>query len=235
MVLSNTYYYGNHPILVAVDNIIFGFDLIEERLKVLLFKRLVEPYAGEWSLIGSFVQDGQDIDDAAANVLKELTGITDVYLEQLKTYGNANRDTGERVISIAYYSLLKLQDDNAQLRDQHDSFWFDIAEVPELVLDHSLMVKDAIRKLKIKARRSPIGFELLPEKFTLRQFKSLYEQIYQAEIDDRNFRKKILATGLLDKLEEKDKTTSKKGAFLYTFNKEKYDEYLNRGFDIQFH
>lgn len=235
MALSNTYYYGNHPILVAIDNIIFGFDTVEEKLKVLLFKRLVEPYAGEWSLIGSFVQENQDINEAAEEVLEELTGIKNVYLGQLKTYGNADRDSGKRVISIAYYSLLKLEDDNAQLRDQHDSYWFDINEVPELVLDHNQMVTDAVEQLKVKARRSPIGFELLPKKFTLRQFKTLYEQIYQSQIDDRNFRKKILSTGLIDKLDEKDKSTSKKGAFLYNFNEKKYLELLGEGFDIQFH
>lgn len=233
--LSNSFYYGNNPILVAVDNIIFGFDTKEEKLKVLLFKRLVEPLAGQWSLIGSFVQDGQDLIVAAKDVLYELTGLKDIYLQQLKTYGKHSRDPGERVISVAYYSLIRLQDDNAQLREQHDSFWFELDQVPDLVLDHGTMFKDAINHLRITARRRPIGFELLPKKFTLRQFKMLYEQIFQQTIDDRNFRKKILTTGLLIKMEEKDKSTSKKGAFLYQFDKPKYDLLLQEGFDIQFH
>lgn len=233
--LSNSFYYGNNPILVAVDNIIFGFDTKEEKLKVLLFKRLVEPLAGQWSLIGSFVQDGQDLIVAATDVLYQLTGLKDIYLQQLKTYGKHDRDPGERVISVAYYSLIRLQEDNAQLREQHDSFWFELDNVPELILDHGTMLNDAIDHIKTTARRSPIGFELLPKKFTLRQFKVLYEQIFRQTIDDRNFRKKILATELLIKMEEKDKSTSKKGAFLYQFDKAKYDALLEEGFDIQFH
>ena len=139
------------------------------------------------------------------------------------------------MISVVYYSLIRLQEDNAQLREQHDSIWYELDQIPDLVLDHNKMLMDAIDHLKVTARRSPIGFELLPKKFTLRQFKTLYEQIFQKDIDDRNFRKKILATGLLTKMEEKDKSTSKKGAFLYQFDKAKYDQLLQEGFDIQFH
>ncbi|UXX79498.1 NUDIX domain-containing protein [Reichenbachiella carrageenanivorans] len=232
---STSSYIVAQPILVAVDNVIFGFDAETERLKVLLFKRKIEPFAGQWSLVGSFVQPNESAVVAASRILTEFTGLESVFLEQLHCYSGVDRDPEDRVISIAYYSLIQLQKYREELVEKHQAAWFEINNVPDLVIDHRQMVSDALIKLQDNARRRPIGFNLLPPKFTLPQLFKLYQEIYQQEIDDRNFRKKILATGLLEKLDTKDKTTSKKGAFHYQFNKAKYQQYETEGYDILFH
>lgn len=232
--LTNKYYYGTDRLLVAVDCIIFGFDVREQQLKLLLFERKVEPFKGTWSLIGSFVKKEEDLDEAAKRVLYELTGMDKVFLEQHKTYGKKDRDPGDRVISVSYWSLIKIEDPDYNLIEDHHARWFPVNDLPELVIDHNTMVEDALNLIRRNARYRPIGFELLPEKFTLPQLLRLYQEIYQKPIDDRNFRKKILATGLLKKLNTKDKSTSKKGAFHYTFDQEKYKELLEKGFDINF-
>lgn len=232
--LTNKYYYGTDRLLVAVDCIIFGFDVKAQQLKLLLFTREVEPFKGMWSLIGSFVKKEEDLNAAAQRVLYELTGLKEVFLEQHKTYGRFDRDPGDRVISVSYWSLIKVEDPDRDLIKDHNARWFPIQELPELVIDHNQMVEDALERIRRNARYRPIGFELLPEKFTLPQLLKLYQEIYQTPIDDRNFRKKILATGLLKKLNTKDKSTSKKGAFHYTFDQEKYQELLEKGFDIEF-
>ncbi len=225
--LTNIYYYGSDKILVAVDCIIFGFDIIEEKLKILLFKRLVEPFAGQWSLVGSFVRKDEDISLAASRILFELTGLGEVFMEQLRSYGKPDRDPGSRVISIAYYSLIQIND---KLNNLHDAQWFEIKDMPKLVLDHDEMVRDAQEQLKQNAIRRPIGFNLLPEYFTLPQLLKVYKEIYQKPLDDRNFRKKILSMDLLIKSNEKDKSGSKKGAFLYKFDEEKYQNLVKKGF-----
>lgn len=232
---STSTYIVAQPILVAVDNVIFGFDSEEEKLKVLLFKRKVEPFAGQWSLIGSFVQPNESAVVAASRILTEFTGLESVFLEQLHCYSAVDRDPGDRVISIAYYSLIQLQKYRKELVEKHEAAWFEFDDIPDLVIDHRQMVADALTKLQDNARRRPVGFNLLPPKFTLPQLFKLYQEIYQKEIDDRNFRKKILATDLLEKLDTKDKTTSKKGAFHYQFNKSKYQQLETDGYDIVFH
>ncbi|SMD32915.1 ADP-ribose pyrophosphatase YjhB, NUDIX family [Reichenbachiella faecimaris] len=232
---STSTYIVAQPILVAVDNVIFGFDGEEEKLKVLLFKRKVEPFAGQWSLVGSFVQPNESAVVAASRILTEFTGLESVFLEQLHCYSSVDRDPGDRVISIAYYSLIQLETYRKKLVEEHEAAWFELHEIPDLVIDHKQMVADALVKLQDNARRRPVGFNLLPPKFTLPQLFKLYQEIYQKEIDDRNFRKKILATDLLEKLDTKDKTTSKKGAFHYQFNKTKYQQLETDGYDILFH
>ena len=232
--LTNKYYYGSDKLLVAVDCIIFGFDVKAEQLKLLLFNREVEPFKGMWSLIGSFVQKEEHLDDAAKRVLYELTGLNEVFLEQHKTYGQKNRDPGDRVISVSFWSLIKIEDPDGSLIKDHQARWFPVQELPELVIDHNKMVEDALEKIRRNARYRPVGFELLPKKFTLPQLLKLYQEIYQMPIDDRNFRKKILSTSLLKKLDTKDKSSSKKGAFHYMFDQEKYDELMKKGFDIEF-
>lgn len=232
---STSTYIVAQPILVAVDNVIFGFDSEEEKLKVLLFKRKVEPFAGQWSLIGSFVQPDESAVVAASRILTEFTGLESVFLEQLHCYSGVNRDPGDRVISIAYYSLIQLQKYRKELVAKHEAAWFELDQIPDLVIDHQQIVYDALIKLQDNARRRPVGFNLLPPKFTLPQLFKLYQEIYQTDIDDRNFRKKILATGLLEKLDTKDKTTSKKGAFHYQFNKSKYHQLETDGYDFLFH
>ena len=171
------YYSLESKMYVAVDCIVFGFDNGE--LKLLIFKRLIEPNKGDWSLIGSFVKLQEDVDDATRRVLKEITGLDNVFFEQSQTYGDANRDRGYRCISVAKYALIRIDDHDKDLVKKHNAFWCELEEVPQLTLDHNQMVKDALEQLKHKARYQPIGFELLPEKFTIPQLYTLYEAIYQ--------------------------------------------------------
>lgn len=223
-------YQQKDKMYVATDCIIFGFDA--GNLKLLIFKRRVAPLDGEWSLIGSFVKLDEDVSAAAKRVLEEITGLRDVYMEELKVYGAADRDPGYRCISVGQYALIRLDEYDKELVEEHGAVWHDVDELPKLVLDHEIMVKDALEKLKQKARYKPIGFELLPEKFTIPQLQSVYEAIYRKELDARNFRKKVLSQDLLVKLDEKDKLGSKRGAFLYKFDHHRYKELTENGYDF---
>ena len=230
---SKTYdfYQQKDKMYVATDCIIFGFDA--GSLKLLIFKRRVEPLKGEWSLIGSFVKLKEDVSSAAKRVLEDFTGLTNVYMEELKSYGIADRDPGYRCISIGQYALIRLNDYDRELVEQHGAVWHDVNDLPELVLDHSKMVNDAMEELKRKARYQPIGFELLPEKFSIPQLQRLYEAIYQKELDSRNFRKKVLSLNVLNKLNEKDKTSSKRGAYLHTFDRQAYEMLKKQGYNFE--
>lgn len=216
---------------VALDCIIFGFDAGE--LKLLLLKRKFEPAKGEWSLMGGFLKNYESLDEGARRILLQLTGLTNIYMEQLQSYGDVNRDPGERTISIAFYALIKVDENDRKLAEAHGAHWISINKVPTLIFDHNKMVEKALKTLRNKIVTKPIGFELLSEKFTLPQLQSLYEAINQEQLDKRNFRKRILETGLLDKMDEKEKGSSKKGAFYYMFNKEKYRMFAEMGFHFQ--
>ncbi len=225
-------FYSQHKKhFVAVDCIIFGFD--QQKIHILLHKRKFQPYLGGWSLFGGFLQENENLDDAAVRILLSLTGFSGIYLEQLYTYGNVKRDQ-ERVISVAYYALINTEQYSSLEGGDYDAVWIPLEEIPKLVLDHNVMVNKAMRRLKRKAASEPIGFELLPEKFTLPRLQKLYEAIYREDFDKRNFRKKLLSMGLLKKLDEKDKSASKKGAFLFRFDKQKYDELLSEGSGFEF-
>jgi hypothetical protein len=227
-------FYEKHPkILIAVDSIIFGFNENERELKLLILKRNFEPAKGNWSLMGGFVSPDESLDAAAERIVKELTGLENVYMEQLYAFGDLSRDPGGRIVSVAYFSLIRLNDYDKELAKKHGATWISLSELPDLIFDHNEMVKKALRKLRIRARTQPIGFELLPEKFTIPQLQGLYEAIYQTPFDKRNFRRKLLSMDLLEKLDEKEKETSKKGAFYYRFNQKKYDELLQKGFDFE--
>jgi 8-oxo-dGTP diphosphatase len=227
-------FYKTYPkILVAVDSIIFGFNENDLELKLLLLKRKFEPAKGEWSLMGGFVNPDESLDDAAKRIVLQLTGLEDVYMEQLYAFGDPERDPGGRIISVAYFSLIKIKEYDRELVKEHGASWVPLSELPNLIFDHDDMLEKALRKLRIRARTQPIGFELLPEKFTIPQLQRLYEAIYQKPFDKRNFRRKVLAMGLLDKLDEKEKETSKKGAYYYQFNTEKYEELLQKGFNFE--
>lgn len=221
------------PILIAVDNIIFGVQ--DNKLKLLIFKREVEPFAGQWSLLGSFVEPDESVSSAAERVLFELTGLQDIYMEQLHCFGDTGRDSGGRVISVAYWSLIRVDQNHLEFKVRnHEAKWVSIDEVPELVLDHRDMVMMAIERLQERAKFHPIGFELLPEEFTLPQLLKVYEAIFAHDIDDRNFRKKLLGSDLLTRLEKKDMTTSKKGSYLYQFNQETYKKLSKDGYNFGF-
>ena len=214
-------------ILVAVDCIIFGFD--GNQLKALLIKRGFEPEKGKWSLMGGFVSKDESTDEAAIRVLHQLTGMHDIYMEQLFCFSDVNRDSEGRVISVAYYALINIADYSEQLQLAHEARWFPLNEISELVFDHRDMLDKAKDRLQQKVVNHPIGFELLPEKFTLPQLQNLYEAIYGSPLDKRNFTRKVLSLDILNKLDEKDKESSRKGAFYYVFDKAKYSKLHQEG------
>ncbi len=221
------------PLLIAVDCIIFGVQ--DAELKLLIFKREVEPLAGSWSLLGSFVNSEESVDAAAGRILFELTGLENIYMEQLHCYGGIDRDPGGRVVSIAYWSLIRVDQYHLEFNVRsHESKWISVEKIPHLVLDHREMVEMAISNLRERARFRPIGFELLPEEFTLNQLLGVYEAIFGHPIDARNFRKKLLNSGLLVPLVKKDMSTSKKGSFLYKFNQETYTKLSLEGYNFGF-
>jgi 8-oxo-dGTP diphosphatase len=220
-------YKSQQKILVAVDCIIFGFD--GTQLKALLIKRGFEPEKGKWSLMGGFVGKDENADEAAIRVLNNLTGMNNIYMEQLHTFSEIDRDTAGRVISIAYFALINIADYSEQLQLEHEAKWFPLSKIPPLIFDHKRMVLKAKELLKQKVSNHPIGFELLPSKFTLPQLQSLYEAIYETPLDKRNFTKKMLSLGILNKQDEKDKESSRKGAFYYVFDSVKYAKLRSNG------
>jgi len=218
--MSLSVYNSHYRILVAVDCIIFGFD--GTQLKALLIKRGFEPERGKWSLMGGFVREDEGTDQAANRVLNHLTGMKSIYMEQLGAFGEVNRDSAGRVVSIAYFALINISDYNEQLQLEHEAKWFPLSEIPDLVFDHQKLVSKAKDRLREKVASDPIGFELLPSKFTLPRLQSLYEAIYEMPLDRRNFIKKMRSLGILNKLNEKERGLSKKGAYYYEFNNRNY-------------
>lgn len=217
---------------LTVDCVIFGFD--EGDLKVLLIERGLEPFHGRWALPGGFVRVDESLDAAALRELEEETGVRDVYLEQLYTFGTVDRDPRERVVTVAYYALLKMESHVLKASaDAARARWFSVREAPTLAFDHDEILATAIRRLEAKVRYEPIGFELLPEKFTLTQLQHLYETVLQKELDKRNFRKKILSMGLLIPLEEHQKNVRHRKARLYRFDGEKYRQLKRAGFNFE--
>lgn len=228
-----SYYQEHEKFHVAVDSIIFGYDEGGRELKVLLLKRNFQPAKGEWSLMGGFLKNNEAVDEAAKRILNQLTGLSDVYMEQLYTFGEVERDPGSRIISVAYFALIKINASDLELVKNHGATWVPISSMPLLIFDHLAMVNRALKKLQIRARTQPIGFELLPDKFTIPQLQGLYEAIYNKPIDKRNFRRKLLSMDLLEKQEEKEKESSRKGAWYYRFDQNKYKDLLNRGFNFE--
>ncbi len=224
----NNLYNQHEKHYLAVDNIIFGYA--EKNLKILLIKRNFLPERGNWSLMGGFVKGDESLDLAAARVVKELTGLDAVFMEQLYTYGKVDRDPEARTISVAYYTLIRVDLYDSDLGSQYGAKWFSVENLPPLIFDHREMVQQALQVLRQKTRTQPIGFNLLPEKFTIPQLKSLYEAIHQRILDPGNFSKKIKKMKLLTRLDEKDKSQSKKGAFYYQFDKDRYEELREKGF-----
>ena len=217
---------------VTVDCVVFGFD--EGDLKVLLIRRDLEPHRGKWALPGGFVNMDESLDDAAMRELREETGLPKLYLEQLYTFGAPGRDPRGRVISVAYYALVKLADyAPAAASDASAVAWFSVADAPSLAFDHSGILDTAIKRLKGKVRYQPIGFELLPTKFTLSQLQHLYEAILEQALDKRNFRKKIQSFGLLIELDEIEQDVAHRAARLYKFDDRKYRQLAKKGFNFE--
>ncbi len=223
--------FKNDKILLAVDCIIFGFD--QDVLKILLIKRDFDPEKGKWSLMGGFMKKDETLDDAATRVLYDLTGIHNIYMEQLALQSKLDRDPVERTISVPYYALINIQEHKEELIEQYSAQWFPLSKFPNLIFDHKEMVNRAIKRLRYRATNMPIGFELLPEKFTMRQLQKLYEAIWDQELDKRNFINKFQALDILIKLEMKEMTTSKKGSYLFKFDKAKYENKTTEGFQFK--
>ena len=210
--------YGDVPkYLVSVDCVIFGFE--DDELKVLLCPRLVSPNYGSWSLMGGFVMPDESLEQAATRVLKGTVGLENIYLEQVKTFSKPDRDSGGRVISQAYFALIRISEQDRKLVRSKGAHWWEIGQLPEMIFDHKEMIDESLKKLKAVAFTDLIGRELMPEKFTLTQLHRLYSIVFGKDIDSANFRKKVLATQQLVRLNEKDHN-SRKGAFYYKFLKE---------------
>ena len=217
-----TYYSQHSKVWVSVDCIIFGFD--EGKLKVLIGRRQMDPGRGEWSLYGGFVAADENIDEAASRTLSELTGLRNLYMRQVGAFGSVDRDPGERVISIAYYALINVKDYDERVRMEHSVEWMDVNGLPKLYSDHNEMIRKALKLMRQKLRTEPIGFRLLPSLFTLTQLQKLYEAVNGEELDKRNFRKRIKDMDFIEKTELIDKTGSKRGAYLFRFNRKAYNE-----------
>ncbi len=217
---------------LTVDCVVFGLD--EQDLKVLLIQRGVDPYAGQWALPGGFVQVDETLDDAALRELEEETGLRIRFLEQLYTFGAVARDPRERVVTVAYYALVRL--DEYPIRaasDARDTAWFPVSRPPQLVFDHRQILQAAHERLRGKVRYQPIGFELLPQQFTLRQLQHLYETILGRELDKRNFRKKLLGMDLLIELDQWEAGVPHRAARLYRFDRRKYQRLCRQGFNFE--
>ena len=215
-------YKDEDKVLLAVDCIIFGFD--EEDLKILLIKRGFEPEKGKWSLVGGFLKKSETLEIASTRILQLYTGLDEIYMEQVATFSAVDRDPEERTVSTAYYALINIKEFSNKLTSQFSAQWFPVSEAPPLIFDHDEMVEEALNRLKVRASIKPIGFELLPQKFTMRQLQKLYEAIWNIQLDKRNFINKIHSLDILEKLDEKDMTSSRKGSYLYQFNAEKYTQ-----------
>jgi 8-oxo-dGTP diphosphatase len=217
---------------LTVDCVVFGLD--DKELKVMLIQRALAPFQGKWALPGGFVRTDETLDEAARRELEEETGLRNVFLEQLYTFGAVQRDPRERVVSVAYYALVNLRDHPVQAAtDARDAGWFGVHDVPSLGFDHADILHMALDRLRGKLRYQPLGFELLPKKFTLSELQHLYELVLERELDKRNFRKRVLAMDLLIETDEVQQDVSHRAARLYRFDERKYRRLAKAGFNFE--
>lgn len=228
LVSRGLYHTAEKSILHSVDCVILGFQGTE--LHVLLIRFPFEPFRGHWSLIGGFVKPEVNIDEAARTTVEIMTGLSNVYMEQVHTFGDLERVPSERVITTSYFALIRIEPTLLSLTKTFDATWFPVSKVPLLVYDHSFMLNKALNDLRRKIRFQPVGFELLPEKFTMTELRNLYQSVLGKELEKRNFTRTVMQMGILKKLNEKDKATSKKGSFLFCLNKKRYQVLLDKGF-----
>ncbi len=228
--MPHTYQFAR-PAL-TVDIVVFGLD--EDDLQVMLIQRDLPPFEGEWALPGGFVHVEETLEEAARRELVEETGLKDIYLEQLYTFGAVERDPRERVVTVAYYALVNLEGHDVQAStDARNAAWFPVSDLPKLAFDHQQILDAAHARLRGKVRYQPIGFELLPDRFTLRQLQRLYEVILDRELDKRNFRKKVLAMEIVKETNEIEKDVAHRAAKLYRFDKRTYDRLMKQGFNFE--
>ncbi len=217
---------------LTVDIVVFALD--DEDLQVMLIERDLEPFAGQWALPGGFVRVEETLEQAANRELREETGLHDLFLEQLFTFGDINRDPRERIVTVAYYALVNLAGHDVQAStDARNAAWFSVAELPTLAFDHARIIETALERLRSKVRYQPLGFELLPERFTLRQLQHLYEVVLGRELDKRNFRKKVLGMGILKETNEIEKDVAHRAARLFRFDERAYHKLTKQGFNFE--
>ncbi len=217
---------------LTVDCVVFGLD--DDDLKVMLIQRGLPPFQGKWALPGGFVRVDETLEEAARRELEEETGLHKVFLEQLFTFGAIDRDPRERVVTVAYYALVKLSDHKVQAAtDARDAAWFGVHDAPSLAFDHATILQMGLERLRGKLRYRPIGFELLPKKFALSQLQHLYEVVLEREIDKRNFRKRVLAMDLLIETDEVQQDVAHRAARLYRFDERKYRRLAKAGFSFE--
>ena len=207
-------------IALSVDCVIFGFD--ENKLKVLLMRSDLKKYQSKWSLLGDLVKPDEDLDASAYRILKERTGLDDVYLEQVHTFGKTNRHPGGRVVTVAYCSLINIQHHKLKILD-NELHWHDVASVRELAFDHKRIFDISLEQLQKRVREHPLGFSLLPNKFSLRELQNLYEAILSIKLDRRNFRKKFFSMNILTDIEEIEQNVPHRPGKLYKFDHDKYE------------
>lgn len=228
--MSYTYEFAR-PAL-TVDIVVFALD--EDELKVMLIQRDLVPFEGQWALPGGFVRVDEALDDAAKRELQEETGLKDIFLEQLYSFGDLDRDPRERVVTIAYYALVNLEGHAVQAStDARNAAWFSLNELPPLAFDHTTILQVAHERLRGKVRYQPIGFELLPARFTLRQLQHMYEVILDRQLDKRNFRKKVMTMEFVKETNEIEKDVAHRAARLYRFDKQRYDRLQKNGFNFE--
>jgi 8-oxo-dGTP diphosphatase len=229
---GSVYSYAYARPALTVDVVVFALD--EEDLQVMLIERDLPPFAGQWALPGGFVRVEETLEQAAIRELQEETGLRDIFLEQLFTFGALERDPRERIVTVAYYALVNLAGHNVLAStDARNAAWFPVSDLPTLAFDHAQIVDAALARLRGKVRYQPIGFELLPEKFTLRQLQHLYEIVLGRELDKRNFRKKVLSMGIIKETNEIEKDVAHRAARLFRFDEKAYERLTRRGFNFE--
>ena len=227
---KNYCYKYPHP-AVTSDCVIFGFDGLA--IKVLLIQRGIEPYKGKWAFPGGFMQIDETVEECAKRELEEETGLKTTSVEQFHTFSDVNRDPRERVITVAHYALVRLEEVKGG-DDARSAQWFAMNEIPSLAFDHDRILRMAVNRLKERICFEPIGFELLPEIFTMSALQNLYEAILEMKFDRRNFYNKMLKLGILSEAEERPKNASRRTPIKYHFNAKKYEELKQKGFRLEF-
>lgn len=222
---------NTNRIALSVDCVIFGFD--EAKLKVLLIRSDLKKFVGKWSLLGDLVFPSEDLDAAAYRILKQRTGLSDVYLEQVSTFGTVSRHPAGRVVTVAYCSLINVQHHKLNILD-NELHWHDIKNVTDLAFDHQQIFDTCLQQLQKRVQEHPLGFNLLPKKFSLRDLQNLYEAILDIKLDRRNFRKKFFAMDFLIDLNEMEQDVPHRPGKLYKFDYEKYEKRKKKWVGIDF-